>query len=238
MNISLNSIRQSHLLHIQRINQGLAKQGGFEKSARAERRDIVSISPQGRASNLLEKLIKQKLSITDQKNSLIGSTLEKGGSLDTIKSQMEAYEEQLKAIDSQITDLMAKQAERQGTKPKRSDLFKTEEEQQNAALEKLAFGISTDFKQAKTIHSVKSRLDGDARVLRSEIATDKSRSGSTAYKEAQLAEMEKKSLRLGSQLSDRLAGLSESAAEEGTVIPQPPVTRPIEEQNKDKEMKE
>lgn len=208
---------QDHLINIQRVNQSLARQSGRNaprQSAKAERRDLVIITPQGRASSLLESLVKQKMSIADQKNSLIGATLKNGGTLDGIKPQLEVYEEQLKQIDSQIAEMMAKELENQAQKltPKGIQQPKTEEERQNAELARL-FGMSGDLRQVKTIRSVKAKIDGDSRVLRSEIAMDKARGGKAILrKEIQLAEMQQKSVGLTSKIADKLSDIYEQAA--------------------------
>lgn len=104
MNVNF-SIGQNNFLNVHQINQSIARHNGNGTSGqhlRVQHKDRVTISPQGRRHSFLESLIKQKANITEQKNSLIHSTLEKGGSLETIKSQLENYDDQMKNLEEQI----------------------------------------------------------------------------------------------------------------------------------------
>ncbi len=220
MNVNF-SIGQNNLFNAHRINQNIAKQNGngsYEQFSKAERKDGVTISPQGKRNSLLKSLMEQKTRIIEQKNSLIGSTLEKYGSLDTIKLQLENYDEQMKNIDNQIAEMMAKEMEKQTEKlEKQNDSKpKTEEEIQNERLAGVV-SLAGDLQQTKTISSVQSRAEGDARVLKSEIELDKMRAGSSpgakemiAKKESTLAGLEQKVMDLTSKVSDKLSDIVEN----------------------------
>ncbi len=170
--------------------------------------------------------MKQKMDITEQKNVLIGKTLEKGGELDSIKPQLEAYEEQIKNIDTQIAETMAKeiqkQAEKQAEKmkPKDDNKPKTKEEIQSERFANIS-SLSADLQQAKTMSSIKARVDGDSHILKLEIKLDKAYAAlsegalkaKVEHKEAALADMEQKSLHLASKMADKFADISEKAAD-------------------------
>lgn len=178
MRVNFNVGQQNNFLNAHRINQCVAQP--FQQNANhlknEKRRDIVSISPKGKAMNLIENLMKQKQNITDQKNKLISSTLDNGGNLDSIKSQLKTYEEQLKNIDEQISQAMAKDAEKQAEKleTKKDDKPKTEEEVMNDRLSNIV-NISSDVEHAEIISTAKSKLEGEASVLEAEINSDGSR---------------------------------------------------------------
>lgn len=227
MNVNFNA-GHSGFANVHRINQSIAAKNGnntHAKSSRVGRRDSVTISPLGRKSNPLENLMNQKTRITDQKNSLIASTLEKGGSLDSIKSQLENFDEQMKSVNDQIAEVMAKEMEKQTDRMKKQEDSepKTKEEIQNEQLADIT-DLSADIKQAQTISSVQARVDGNAKVLKSEIKLDKQYSGSSpgsndmiSKKEATLEAMEQKSLSLTSELSQKLSATADKASEVDTL---------------------
>ncbi len=212
MRVNFLNNGQNNFFRIQGFNQSIARQNGSGDSpVKAERGAIVTISPQGRIKNLLEGLMKQKMNVLEQKNALIGKTLEKEDNLDSIKVQLEAFDEQLQSIDEQIAGVMAKEMEKQAEKmkPKGDKKPKTEEELQTQRLASLS-NMSGDLQQAKTVRSVKARMDGDARVLKSEIELDKARDSSLGgAKAAKLLEMKRRSMGLNSKIADKLADISE-----------------------------
>lgn len=214
MKINLNIGQQNNFLNNNPIKQIFSRKAqNLEDSVKNENRDVVSISPKGKAMSLLENLMKQKMEITDQKNSLIGSTLEKGDSLDSIKSQLELYENQLKSIDEQMANVMKEDVEKQTEKikEKNDNKEKTEKEVENERL-KAVSNLSTDLKKTKTLASIKSKVDGEARVLKSEIELDKNRTSSGAAiasgaistkKEELLKQLEEKSINLEKYIGEK-----------------------------------
>lgn len=101
MRVNLNIGMQNNFLNVYHINnQDLSqKQSIIKNSDLREQKDTVSISPLGKTKSLVESLMKQKQKIIESKNQLIGRTLEKGGNIDSIKSQIESLEEELKTVD-------------------------------------------------------------------------------------------------------------------------------------------
>lgn len=223
MNVNLN-IGQTANPNATRFNQNTTSKNANNTPLRASkigRRDILSISPQGKKNSLIENLMKQKTQITDQKNSLISSTLKNGGTLDSIKSQLETYDEQMKSVDQQIAELMAKEMQKQteNVKEKEDSEPKTKEEIQNKRLADIT-NLSSDLQQTQTVSSVQSKVEGDARVLKSEIELDKQRAGSSPgakaiieKKEASLAVMEQKALDLTSDIGAKLADVTEKISD-------------------------
>ena len=210
------------LFNVYRANQSMARQNGsnsLSQADKAERRDRITVTPQGKVNGLMESFIKQKMTITEQKNALISSTLEKGGTMESIKSQLENYDEQLKNIDQQMADMMVKEMEKQGDNVQKPDDGepKTEEQLQNERLANMS-GLATDIQYIKTIDTIKSKMNGDAGVLQSEIELDKDRLGSSAgakkliaKKEEKLSDMAQKSSKLMAEIADRLSDTVEKA---------------------------
>lgn len=233
-------VQQNPFINAHRVNQSIAAKNGGASSAQGSRNlpvDSVSISPQGKENSMLDNLMKQKLRITEQKDKLISSTLENGGTMDSIKTQLETYEEQLEGIDEQIAEMTAKEMEKQAesAKPKESNKPKTEEEVQNGRLADIT-SLSTDLVQADVMSSVQTRADGNARVLKSEIELDKMRAGSSegaiemiAKKEAVLSGLERKSMKLTSQIANKIADTVDKVSENSK--PQETVTEADEKQD-------
>ena len=95
------SLQINNLFQSYQINRSAANKAGVSTTESSEeaRRDTFTLSARGKTMDLINSLMKQKMDITDRKNSLIASTIEKGSSMETIKSQLEAYDEQLENID-------------------------------------------------------------------------------------------------------------------------------------------
>lgn len=179
-------------------------------------RDILAISPQGKKNSMIENLMKQKQQIMDQKNKLVTSTLEKGGTMDSIKTQLEGYEEQLEQIDQQAAELMAKEVEEQAEKSKNKtdDKPKTEEEIRNNRMSNIV-NLAGEIDQAETISVVKERVDGEARVKSMEMSQDSSVSigAQNQVKVKELSELKAHSSKLAGEISENLGDITEKVKE-------------------------
>jgi hypothetical protein len=226
MRINPNIGMQNGFLNVYRINQDLNQNSyALKNNQQHERKDTLSISPLRKTNSFIESLMKQKQDVIERKNELIGNTLEKGRDMDSIKSQLESYEEQLKTIDERIAQIMAEQAKQQAEKQKETKNAKPKtEEEIPAETERLnsIISLSPPPKQAQVISSVKTKVDGDARVLKSEIELDKARAGSSpsakefiANKDTRLTEMQKLSANLTVQIGDKLVEVNEEIKKNG-----------------------
>lgn len=158
-----NSVLQSNgLLNIIRTGQN--------KSARKQ--GIETKNGVNNSSSMLDSLMDRKQRVTDMKNELIGKTLENGGELKDIKQQIEAYEEQLRLIDEEITKTMSKQTEEITGK---EDDEKGEEITKEEFTEKKnrdMLTLSGSMEQIKLLASVKTRMENQTNTWSSEIKKD------------------------------------------------------------------
>jgi hypothetical protein len=219
------NIWNNNFLNIRRANQnstGRTSNSNSLQSAKDEPKDIVTITPHGKINSIIASLMKQKMNITKSKDSLISRTLEKGGTLDSIKPQLDAYEEQLKNIDTQISSVVAKKIENQAEKmkPQYDNKPKTGDAVQSERLTSI-LSMSGDLQQARAASAVKAKVDGDSRGLELEIKLDKMYAefsegalvAKVENKEAKLADMEQRSFRLASKIAEKLNVISEKAAD-------------------------
>lgn len=220
MYVNLNIGSENNFSNVYRTNQTQSTDGAQAKnSMRSEQKDSVRISPMGRKNSMIESLMKQKQSIMEQKEKLKSNTLEKGGTLDGIKSQLESFDEQIKNIDQQIAKSMAEQSKKQ-EEEKRMDIYskpKTKEEVDNERLTNIV-NNSSDLRQAKVISSVKKKVDAESRILKAEIKTG---NGPIESKKAQVKELDQQSANLASQVSEKLIKLAENITKnsQSQVIP-------------------
>lgn len=147
----------------------------------ASRGDSVSISPLGRAMQMLQALEERRQSVVEQKNALIAKTLEKGDSLDSIEGQLETFEELLLTLDEMSDDILASQTQNavDGAKDKAENAKKAEDEEpvtqeeadarQAGAMTLAAAGVE----QGKAVQSVSRQLTGRANVLDRQVAQDR-----------------------------------------------------------------
>lgn len=171
MFVNLNTRIQNNHLNVQRINQSYRQTETTKNtSEKQERRDTATISPKGKAMSMIETLMKQKQNIMDNKNQLISKTLEKGDSLENIKTQIQSYDEQLKMLEEQISKAMTEQTEKQ-EKDEKTNKPRTKEEMEQEKLNNM-INLSTDLSKAETISSVKNKMEGQSRVWEREIKAD------------------------------------------------------------------
>lgn len=222
MKLNFNTVTQNQFFHSYRINQSAAVKNGKSGIAASQetRQDLAIISPQGKQGSLIDTLMKQKMSILEQKDSLISSAQKDGKSMESIRSQLEAYEKQLKDVDQQISQAMAKEMEKQAEKGKKDDGPKTRQEIENERLANVT-DMSQGLERAEVAASVKRRVDGEARVLKSEIELDMAYAkGSEASKEAisqkeeKLSDLEQRSAELLSDFGEIAADTAEKAKEQ------------------------
>lgn len=225
MNINLNfqpAFRTNTLFNTFGLNQSIANKQtvGADNLAEEERRDTLILSPGGGRQNLLNNLMKLKTEITERKNELMG-TLKDGATMDSIKGQLDFYDEQLENIDEQIAEAMTKEMEEKGEKEeqKKENEPLTREEFLNKKMTDLT-ELSGSISRVQIMDSAKSAIDGRIKVLKSEIELDKKlRSGTDLdggaadYKMEQLAELEKRSKDLSSEIGKSLIQIAEDAAE-------------------------
>lgn len=171
MFVNLNTRTQSNFINVQRINQSYRQTENTKNtSEKQERKDIATISPKGKAMSMLETLMKQKQNLIDNKNQLISKTLEKGDSLENIKTQIQSYDEQLKMLEEQISKAMTEQTEKQ-EKDEKTNKPRTKEEVEQEKLNHM-ITLSTDLSKTQTISSVKNKMEGQSRVWDREIKAD------------------------------------------------------------------
>lgn len=222
MKLNFNTVTQNQFFNSYRINQSAAAKNGRSGSAASQeaRRDLALISPQGKQGSLIDTLMKQKMSILEQKDSLISSAQKDGKSMESIKSQLEAYEKQLKDVDQQISQAMMKEMEKQAEKGKKDDEPKTRQEIENERLSNV-MDMSQGLERAEMTDSVKKRVDGEARVLKSEIELDgmyanglETSKELISKKEEKLSELERKSTELLSDIGEIVADTAEKVKEQ------------------------
>lgn len=173
MQINCNFCQPNHtLLNAGSINRSINKNNPGASNCKSGD-DRVFISPQGSLWNMVQNLTKQKEELIERKNELVNTTMENGGDMDLIKTQLDLYNEQIEGIDKQISDLYAQQAkdavEEQDQKiTNRFSENKTEEQAEIEKLSNIAYA-SDSIKQAEIISSVKSKIEGQAKVMESEV---------------------------------------------------------------------
>lgn len=214
MRININIGNQNNVLNISGIKKGLNKNNLMHKGVQQEQKDSVSISPLGKANSIIESLMKQKKNVTESKNKLISRTLEKGGSIESIKSQLDDFDKQLTDIDTQIAQIMAEFKKQQNDKQedKVSKEPKTEDEIQAERFNSI-ISQSSSLNLTQVASSVKIGIDGEVKVLESENKLDQSRGGASASKKEHLADLQKQSANLAAKIRDGLADINEEIAD-------------------------
>lgn len=172
-------------------------------------RDTLVLSKQGKEQSFLQSLMKQKVSLTKQRESFLTQAREKGLSSEAISEKLKEFEEQLKSVDEQLIKLMSQKAEEEKEKQNQnlnSSKPMTEEELENSRMGDL-ISITNGISNVKTTYSIKKKIDAEARTLKSEIELDKSRGASEdflSYKKDMVSKMEERSAEILSRISKDL----------------------------------
>lgn len=227
MRLNFNpTIQVNNLINSYQINRSAANQTGGDRGVKAEeeRKDSFTLSPAGGLRNRISNLMKQKIDIADRKNALLASVKEKGTSMDSIKTQLEAYDEQLRNIDIQISQAITDEAKKQEDENSRENQEpKTSEELQYERMTDVVT-LSNDVKNVDMLDSVKTRVDGRIKVLQSEIDIDSNRngvsSGASSHKLQELADLEERSAKLTSDIGSRMAAVVSETNEDNEKIPE------------------
>lgn len=164
---------KNNFFNVNAVNQGLNKDS-VNTIKKGNRQDRVEMSPQGKMMSAIENLVKQKESIREQKSQLVSRTLEDGGNLKTIETQLELYEERLKDIDDQISEIKKNQMQvnpeddkDKEKKTKKTDENKTSKQVETENLSRLA-NMADSVKISDVISSVKDSIEGKIRVKEAE----------------------------------------------------------------------
>lgn len=218
--------QNASIFNAYRVNQSVARYSKNDAQQNTMfQRDSVQISPQGKAANMLESLMKQKTFLTDRKNELMASAAEKGTPMDTIQAQLDAYDEQIKTLDQQMAELMAQQMEKETEKQTESkkEEPKTEQEIQNQRLANIT-DLSVQADRVEVTNSIKTKLDGRVGVLESELELDKQHGASEemiARKESEIAELKQKSNDLTQDIGEKMMDITEDIQDNSTNVQKP-----------------
>lgn len=211
--VQLNSIfKNAHI-----TGQNNVKQKGI---AQQPKQDKVSISINGKNSNKIEGLQKQKQAIMQRKSEIRAKAMEEGKSAQEINSLLECYDMEIKNIDAQIARVQAEETE-EATTPKQyhKNALKTKQEAEKQKMADLT-KLSVNAEQVDTIYSVKKNIDGDAKVLESEIQLDKSRNAGSDLienKEDKLIKLQTQSEKLMRDIGKKLEETQENKYDDSNI---------------------
>lgn len=194
--------------------------------------DRVSISALGQKKNArLQSLMKQRENLLNRQEELRRQARDKDSDPDLIRRSLEVCEEQIRAIEQQIAQEIRQQSKPEAEKAQQPEKNegKTKEELQRERLEQLT-NLSTGLSQAQTIQSVQTKVEGMAKIRKSELELDRAYGGSEeslARKEEEVADLEQRAASLTSQAMEKLNDASKEAQETPSALP------PQKEEDKD-----
>lgn len=190
--IGFNSSWNRIQMAAQSLNQSARRNTAQGQKAGEDRRqDRVQLSPMNQMQSRLESLMAQKQNIIEQKNQLIADTLDAGGDVNSIQSLISLYEEQVRTLDSQISQTMKDMVEDQLDKAEEEKQEKepeTKEELQRKQMNDL-HSASMDYDRANQIYSAHLEKKRAASTLASEIELDGGRGGAAPGKQERLNEL-------------------------------------------------
>lgn len=227
----MNVSKLSGITFLRRQNPVFAGQndigGNQVKSIFGSSQDRLTISPQGKAASVIEQLLKQKEALKERKSEFIAAGLEEGRTMDSMRPQLEAYEEQMKAIDEQVAQMTAQQTQEsmqktQADEKPENNQPKTEDELEQEKLSAM-MNLSVSMEQAKTVDDVRTKTKREGAVLQSEIELDKMNANGLEgaqkmieKKEEKLEELEDQAQSLTAQVGQALSEIAQEAGEAQT----------------------
>lgn len=227
----MNVSKLSGITFLRRQNPVFAGQndigGNQVKSIFGSSQDRLTISPQGKAASVIEQLLKQKESLKERKSEFIAAGLEEGRTMDSMRPQLEAYEEKMKAIDEQVAQMTAQQTQEsmqktQADEKPENNQPKTEDELEQEKLSAM-MNLSVSMEHAKTVDDVRTKTKREGAVLQSEIELDKMNANGLEgaqkmieKKEEELEELEDQAQSLTAQVGQALSEIAQEAGEAQT----------------------
>lgn len=197
-----------------------------------EDKDSLFISDQARnifktkgqssgVSKSIELLMKQKDNIMDSKNKLIEKTLESGAQLDSIKDRLKDMDEQMSLLDEQMSKLLLDEQQKalgldeESKKSAEVDREPKTEQEVEAGKQQNMLTLAGSLDQVEQLTSQRTKMEGEVRVLKSEIALDETRSSrpSTAKRERVL-ELNKNMEQIGEQIGEIGQSITEKLKDE------------------------
>lgn len=181
-----------------------------------EARDKQSISGQFKKSNVIEGFMKQKAGLMENKQKLIENTLKNGDDLSSIKTQLADFDAQIRLVDDQINQQLLDERQKalgldeedKKDKPVSNDEPKTEQELQGEVLNNLV-DVSGNMEQTKKLAALKNKMQGEANVMKQEIALDGARGLTTTAKRERLSDLTSKIDQLDNRVGEMLGTINE-----------------------------
>lgn len=137
---------------------------------------------QSGVSRSIDLLMKQKDNILESKNKLIEKTLESGAQLDSIKDRLKDMDEQMSLLDEQMSKLLLDEQQKalgldeESKKSTEVDQEPKTEQEIEAGKQQNMLQLAGSIDQVELLSSQRSKMEGEVRVLKSEIALDETRS--------------------------------------------------------------
>lgn len=101
MNVNFSPVQNNSIFQNAHItSQNTVKQKGISKQPQQAKHDKVSLSPQGKSSNTIKNLQKQKQALIQHKSEIRMKAMEDGSSAQDINALLESYDMQIKNIDA------------------------------------------------------------------------------------------------------------------------------------------
>lgn len=212
MRISSNLQVGKGYLNINNMNNSFNQKDAKNPETAKLNKDTVSISPLGKNKNIIESLVKKKQKIMENKNNLISKTLEKGDDIDSIKSELSSFEEQLKNVDDEINKTLSEQLKKNEETSKLLGYGKTniDKDEENDRFKSIV-NLSSSLDKTKSITSLKKKSDGEIRILESEIKLDETRGGTSELKRNRLSELREESEKMNSKIKEDLESIRKNS---------------------------
>lgn len=184
-------------------SQNIFKNIGGIKNFRS---DSSSFSSKSKAMSSIEILMKNKEQIKENKNKLINDTIEKGGDLSSIKDRLNVFEEQMEAIDEEISTTMMKNVTEKDKDYK--NLSSSKPKSKEEIFSSSFASYSTSLEQMKVLSSVQNKTEGQTRVLKSQTKTDEGVVRDN--KLSKISDLENVSTSISNMMTDKFNELTEN----------------------------
>ncbi len=194
--------------------------GKAENSNEVKKKKTSLLGENVKRNSALEELLKQKQNLIDSKNALVDETLKSGKDPSSIKDRVHSIEIQIKEIDAQIskvqveeqnkalgTDEKSKKTEKSKEKSKNNSSNSTEAVNAGDQMDSLLM-LSGNLAKVHVLSSEKKSMDGETRVLKSEIKLDRSRGVNPIRKEERVVEIQNQIEKITKNMGDNLSTIN------------------------------
>ena len=189
----------------------------IQNSNAANKNNTSPLGGNKKINKLVDALMKQKQNLLDGKNALVDRALKNGENPSTLKDKLDSIESQIKDIEGQINQIQLEdQRKALGTDDKAKKTRKTDENHASSIAKKTQetfnemdslLNIGEKLAKVQKLTSINKSMDGEKRILKSEINKDIERGLNPVRKKDRVSQINELTVNINDKIGEHLAAI-------------------------------